>query len=108
MELEVLIADPSDILRAGLHLILMNDKRVIQIHEAATKEELYTQLRSKSLDLIVINQSFITDMSMLPRRRFVILTAELDIDIFQRAYNHGARGYLLENTSAELLRTTLC
>jgi DNA-binding NarL/FixJ family response regulator len=108
MELAVLIADPSDILRAGLRLILMNDKRVTQIHEAATKEELHTQLRTKSLDLIVVNQSFITDMLMLPRRRFVILTAELDIDMFQRAYNHGARGYLLENTSAELLRATLC
>jgi DNA-binding NarL/FixJ family response regulator len=105
---EVLIAESSEILRAGLQAVLMSDKYVVRIHEAATKEELYTQLHSKSLDMIVVNQSFITDnISILPRGRFVILTAALDRDFFQRAYKHGARGYLLESTSAELLRAAL-
>ncbi len=108
MEREVLIAESSDILRAGLQAVLMGDKCVARIHEAATKEELHTQLHSKSLDMVVVNQSFITDISILPQGRFVILTAALDIDILQGAYRHGARGYLLENTSAELLRTALC
>lgn|SRR5438046_1026453 len=108
MEREVLIAEPSDSLRAGLQAVLMNDKYGVRIYEAVTKEELHAQLHSKSLDMIVVNQSFITDMSILPRGRFVILTVALDIDIFQAAYRHGARGYLLENTSAELLHTALC
>jgi len=108
MEREVLIAEPSDILRAGLRAVLTGDKCVVRLHEAATKEELYTQLRSKSLDMVVVNQSLLTDISILPRGRFVILTAALDRDFFQRAYRHGARGYLLESTSAELLRTALC
>jgi len=104
----VLIAESSEILRAGLQAVLMDDKDVIQLYEAATNEELYTQLRSKSFDMVVVNQSLITDISMLPRGRFVILTAVLDRVVFQRAYRHGARGYLLESISADLLRTTLC
>jgi DNA-binding NarL/FixJ family response regulator len=108
MEREVLIAESSEILRAGIQAVLMGDKCMVRTYEAATKEELHTQLHSRSLDMIVVNQSFITDdISILPRGRFVVLTAALDRDFFQRAYRHGARGYLLESTSAELLRTAL-
>jgi DNA-binding NarL/FixJ family response regulator len=108
MKREVLIAEPSEILRAGLQAVLIGDKDVIQLHEAATNEELSTQLCSKSFDMVVVNQSLITDISMLPRGRFVILTAVLDRAVFQRARKHGARGYLLESISADLLRIALC
>jgi DNA-binding NarL/FixJ family response regulator len=107
MELKVLIAVSSDILRAGLHAVLAEDKHVVQVYEAAAKEELLTQIHSKSPDFIVVDQALITDMAFLPRGHFVILAAKLDIGILQRAYKYGACGYLLENTSAELLRATL-
>ncbi len=107
MELKALVAASSDILRAGLRAVLTEDKHIVQVYEAATKEEFQTQLHCKSLDFMVINQAFITDMTALPRGHFVILAAKLDVDILQKAYKHGARGYLLENTSAELLRATL-
>ncbi|HEY4035373.1 MAG TPA: response regulator transcription factor [Ktedonobacteraceae bacterium] len=107
MELKVLVAASSDILRAGLRTVLTEDKCIVQVYEAATKEEVQTQLHSKCPDFIVINQSLITDMASLPRGHFVILAAALDLDTLQRAYKYGARGYLLENTSAELLRATL-
>src|SRR2546429_3567828 len=107
MELKVLIVASSDILRAGLRTVLTEDKHVVQIYEAATKEEFQTQLHAKSPDFIVLDQALITDMTSLPYGHFVILAAKLDIDILQTAYKHGARGYLLENTSAELLRATL-
>ena len=107
MELKVLIAVSSDILRAGLRTVLAEDRHIVQVYEAATKEEFQAQLHSKCPDFIVIDQSLITDMTSLPRGHFVILAAKLDLDILQRAYKYGARGYLLENTSAELLRATL-
>ncbi len=40
MELKVLIAVPSDIFRAGLRTVLTEDKHIVQVHEAATKEEI--------------------------------------------------------------------
>ena len=107
MELKLLIVASSDIVRAGLRTVLTEDKHVVQVYEAATKEEFQTQLHSKSPDFIVLDQALITDMTSLPRGHFVILAAKLDIDILQTAYKYGARGYLLENTSAELLRATL-
>jgi len=107
MDLKILIAASSDILRAGLRTVLTEDRHIVQVYEAATKEEFQTQLHSKCPNFIVIDQSLITDMTSLPRGHFVILAAKLDLEILQRAYKYGARGYLLENTSAELLRATL-
>jgi DNA-binding NarL/FixJ family response regulator len=107
MELKVLVATPSDILRAGLRTLLTEDKRIVQVYEAATQEEVQTRLSPPCPDFIVIDQSLITDMTSLPRGRFVILAAKFDLEILQKAYKYGARGYLLENTSAELLRATL-
>jgi DNA-binding NarL/FixJ family response regulator len=107
MELKILIAASSDILRAGLRTVLTEDKHIVQVYEAATKEEFQTQFHTKSPNFIVIGQSLITDMISLPRGHFVILAAKFDLDILQRAYKYGACGYLLENTSAELLRATL-
>lgn len=107
MELKVLVAASSDILRAGLCMLLTEDKRIVQVYEAATKEEVQAQLHTKSPDFIVIDQALIIDITLLPRGRFVILAAKFDLEILQKAYKYGARGYLLENTSAELLRATL-
>lgn len=107
MELKVLIAVPSDIFRAGLRTVLTEDKHIVQIHEAATQEEFQTQLRSTSPDFIVIDQSLVIDMASLPRGHFIVLAATFDLDTLQRAYKYGARGYLLNDTSAELLRATL-
>lgn len=107
MELNILIAASSDILRAGLRTVLTEDKHIIQVYEAATKEEFQSQLQAKSPDFIVIGQTLVTDMTSLPRGHFVILAAKLDLAVLQRAYKYGACGYLLENTSAELLRATL-
>jgi DNA-binding NarL/FixJ family response regulator len=107
MELKLLIAVSSDILRAGLRTLLVEDKRIVQVCEAATKEEVQAQMRSQCPNFIVIDQSLITDITLLPRGHFVILAAKFDLETLQKAYKYGARGYLLENTSAELLRATL-
>lgn len=107
MELHVLIADPRDILRVGLRTILATDKHIECLYEAANQEELQTYLRTKSLDLIFVNQALISNMAIFPRGRFVVLTSVLDYAVFQEAYKHGARGYLLENTPMDLLCTVL-
>ncbi len=105
----ILIAETREILRIGLRTIFVEDTRVSNVHEAATDESLKTQLLYSGceLDLVVINQSLVTDVSILPKGNFVILTNEPDLTILKAAYEHGARGYLSENTSAELLRMIL-
>jgi DNA-binding NarL/FixJ family response regulator len=107
MGLNVLIAEPCELLRVGLRTIFFESTRVSNIYEAATKESLKTQLRSYTLDLVVINQVLVTDVMLLPRGKFAILTSEPDIAILKAAYRQGMRGYLSENVSAELLRMVL-
>jgi DNA-binding NarL/FixJ family response regulator len=107
MKLNLLIAESRDILRTGLRTIFIADERVEHVYEATTSEDLQTHLRTGSSDLIIANQSLVTDITALPPGRFVILASEFDMMTFQAAYKHGAKGYLLENSSVELLRTIL-
>lgn len=107
MKLQILIADPRDILRAGLRAIFATDKNVECLYEAANQEELQKYLHTKSLDLIFVHQSLISNIAAFPRERFVVLTSALDYAVFHEAYKHGAKGYLLENTSTELLCSVL-
>lgn len=107
MKLSILIAEPRDILRKGLRAMLHTDENAVNIYEAITLAEMQSYLETNMIDMIVINQSLINNSVSLPRGRFVILASKLDMSLFCTARELGARGYLLENTSAELLRTTL-
>lgn len=107
MGLRVIIAEPRDILRKGLHTILAADERVGALIEVAGIEELQKQLRNGLVDLVIVNQGLISDMAILPANRFVLLTSEFNIATFLLACKHGARGYLLETSQAELFRIIL-
>lgn len=103
----VLIAESCELLRIGLRTIFAEDQRVSNIHEATTSKGLEMHLRSHGADLVVVNQSLITDVERLPMGCFVILTSKLDMAMLKAAYKHKGRGYLSEHVSAELLRTVL-
>lgn len=107
MRKHVLIAAACCAFRRGLRAIFLDDPNVAHVYEAATSEELKTQLASNPVDLIVIHQALVTDMRTLPRGHFIILAAEPDKAMLLAAHASSACGYLSENASAELLRTTL-
>jgi DNA-binding NarL/FixJ family response regulator len=107
MSFRILIAEPRDILRTGLHTIFARDERVTTLYEASNSEELQKHLRSSPIDLIIVNQAMVSDITTLPSHRFALLTPEFNITTFLMAYKHGAKGYLLENSQAELFRTLL-
>jgi DNA-binding NarL/FixJ family response regulator len=107
VKLNLLIAEPHDILRRGLCTIFIEDESVEQVYEVATREDLEEHLQANSLDLLIVNQSLLPDVTLLPSGRFVILTPEFDVITFKIAYEHKARGYLLQSTSVELLKATL-
>ena len=103
----ILIAETCELLRIGLRTIFTGDQRVSNIHEALTSKGLEQQLQGHQVDLVVVNQSLITNITLLPMGNFVILTSKLDMTMLKAAYKHKGRGYLSENVSAELLRTVL-
>lgn len=107
MEQNILLAESCELLRIGLRAIFAEDQRVSHIHEATTPKGLEAYIRTHAIDLVVVNQSLITNISCLPEGKFVILTSKLDVAILKAAYERKCRGYLSENVSAELLRTVL-
>src|SRR5579884_239458 len=83
------------------------DTRVSCLYETTTSEGLGTLLHRFSPDLVIVNQALIQDVSILPRKKIVILASELDMRMLKAAYLHGMRGYLSVGTSIKLLETTL-
>ncbi|HLG62476.1 MAG TPA: response regulator transcription factor [Ktedonosporobacter sp.] len=104
----VLVADPCELLRIGLRTIILENIPISNIYEASTRESLKTLMQSYALDLLVVNQSLITDVSMLPQDKCVILTSEPDIRFLRAAYKYGIRGYLSDKVSPDLLRIVIC
>lgn len=107
MEQRVLITTPQEPLRLGLKTIFLEDSRVSAVYETTNEEDTYELLTAEDIDLLVINQSLISEIRHLPEGKFVILTAQPDLPLMREAYRHGARGYLSESASADLLRSML-
>ncbi len=105
--MNVLIAVPHDLLRRGLHTLFAEDRRIASIYDAATTEELKAQLTFRVPHMVVIHQALVTDINILPRDHFIILTGRPDLHILREALAYGLRGYLLESTSTDLLLMTL-
>jgi DNA-binding NarL/FixJ family response regulator len=102
----ILLADPRELQRKGLHT-LFKTVRIARCIEAATIHEIKQALVSYPIDLVVIHQSLITAIKLLPKDHFVIMAERLDIDLLNIARRYGARGYLQENPSLELLQLLL-
>ncbi len=99
MELHLLIAEPHEAQRDHLCAIYSASPLVTHIDEATNREELCYKLENVHPDFVVVNQSLITNIALLPLDSFIftIITAEPDIDMLIAAYRYGVRSYCLEN-----------
>lgn len=107
MARSILIAEPCDLLRIGLRTIFTGDSRISSIHEVTTYKGLEVQVLRHEVDLILANQTLISDIALLPAGKFVILAPTLNASMLKACYKHKGCGYLSVNASAELLRTLL-
>jgi DNA-binding NarL/FixJ family response regulator len=103
----ILIAEPRETLRKGLHVIFDEYPDVAHVNEAATSKELYNHLTCCTFHLIVVHQCLITDFTPLPSGRFAVLNTEPDFEMLTTALCHGAIAYLSEDASSELFRQLL-
>lgn len=103
----ILIAEQQEVVRTGLHTILAENPRVSYIQEVATEQDLRTQIFHHVFDLIIINQELITNILLLPAKKFAVIAAEFNIAMLKAAYRHQARGYLSVSAPAELLHAML-
>jgi DNA-binding NarL/FixJ family response regulator len=107
MEILVLVAVASDLLRRGLRAVFEAHPFISHVIEATTSAELLACLETHLPDRIVIHQSLIEDISTLPKGRFIILADQPDKHMLLAALYHHARAYLLESTSIDQLMSLL-
>jgi DNA-binding NarL/FixJ family response regulator len=103
----VLIAEPRDIFRIGLRTIFQGDARVSEVFDVDSYEGLKTNFTTSLPDIVIVNQSLISDFSIFPKGCLVLLTSSLNTTQLLDAYRHGAIAYLTERVSANLLCTVL-
>jgi two-component system invasion response regulator UvrY len=104
MKKQILIADPRTAFREELRAMFIRPPEEEQIHEAATDQELLDELAKHAFDLVIVNQSLVTDSTILPRNNYMILAPQLDMLMLFAARTQGARAYLQENASVSLIR----
>lgn len=103
----ILIAEPREVIRAGLCEIFQNEPLVSEVNGIATHEELKKHLSSFDTDLAIVNHSLIQDMKLLPPGKFALLIDEPDLNTLVCAYEHQALGYFSVNITADFLRAIL-
>jgi DNA-binding NarL/FixJ family response regulator len=106
MELHILLVEPDELRRKGLRTLLETIRLVVCI-EAATIQEMEDALVSYPIDLVVIHQSLISAIDLLPTNHFVIMADQPDIALLKLARIYEAQGIIQENPSLELLREVL-
>jgi DNA-binding NarL/FixJ family response regulator len=108
LERHILIADPREIVRKGLCTIFLGGLPTFHVYEASTIEALKSCLAQHCIDLVLVSQLLITDMTILPQNKFVVVASQPDILVLREIYKYGALGYVSENVSAEFLKIALC
>jgi len=101
----MVIAISSAIYRKGLSS-LFSDK-TFAVCEAETGSELERKLRTEQVDFVIVGQSLVSDMSLLPEGKFALMTRAPDKTYFLEALVHRACGYFLYSVSADLIRKAI-
>lgn len=114
MGLQIVLADPRYPSRQGMRHFLthelvhnLQEPVVDSIEEIINRESLKRLLISRTPDFVIVHQSLITDIILLPRDHFAILTPAPDKEMFLAARKHGITAYLAENPPKELLQEIL-
>lgn len=101
MPTHVVIAISSALYRKGLSSLFSSE--IFSICEVETENELADKLKTEPVDFVIVGQSLIKDISLLPKGKFILIAREPDRAYFLQAVEHGVRGYFLTSVSPELI-----
>ena len=111
-EIRILIADDHILIREGLKKILKTASDLRVIGEAQNSQEVLEQLKSTSVDIVVLDLSFpgrsgldiLKDLKQeYPKLPVLILTMHPEKRFATYAFKAGASGYLTKDCAAEEL-----
>ena len=109
---KIILADDHDILRAGLKSLIEKESQFSVVGEAKDGEELLSQLKDSSCDLVILDLSMphldgIAALKVIKRRypkiKILVLTMQKDPEHFRQAMKAGASGYLLKEDAYQQL-----
>ena len=109
---QVVIADDHSIVRKGLRQIIAETSDLMLAGEAASAEELFTLLRTRTFDLVVLDISLGARSgidvlkhikSEFPRLPVLVLSVHEERIFAVRALRAGAAGYVQKHEAAEQL-----
>lgn len=103
MTLQIVVALPSRLQRKHLITFLTRNALADSISEVETREELASTLKIGLTTFVIVHQSLVADISLLPWGNFVFLVQEPDRESCLSAIACGARGYLLDKAPADLV-----
>ena len=116
MAISVLIADDHAVMRQGLRALLTGTADMNVVGEAATGREAVARTAELQPDIVVMDMSM-PEMNGLeataiicakqPRTRVVMLSMHADVEYVYRAFNAGARGYLLKESAVSDIVTAI-
>lgn len=110
MQLNVLIVDDHELVRAGMRLLLEENPNIVAIHEACSGEVALQMASTQSFDLVLmdINLPGISGLeasekllAKKPESRIIMVTGRLEGVHIRRLLNAGVRGYITKGSSAE-------
>lgn len=107
MSIKILIAESNDIFRLGLRALAAAGPDSTDIYEATNEANLTKQLLGTHIDLLIINQCLMTNITAFSYDAFIVLATEPDMAMLKKAYLQGARGYLSVQTSITLVQSLL-
>src|SRR5258706_16326813 len=112
----IVIADDHAVVRKGLRQLIVEAEDMTVVGEAASGDELLTVLRSRPVDVVILDLSLGVRSGLdllkhikseLPRLPVIILTMHPE-DLFAvRALRAGAAGYIEKNSAPEELLTAI-
>jgi DNA-binding NarL/FixJ family response regulator len=110
----MLVAEGSDMMRAGFRSVVGESEQTACIDEVSSLPDLLTNVRSHDYELIVIEpvlaggtgEALIRQLLRIaPRSNILVLTSMDELVFGMRAFQCGAKGYLMKTcTNEELIR----
>lgn len=109
-QLNVLIVDDHELVRAGMRLLLEENSNIVAIHEACSGEDALQMAATQSFDLVLmdINLPGISGLeasekmlAQRPESRIIMVTGRLEGGYIRRLLNAGVKGYITKGSSAE-------
>lgn len=111
-KIRIIIADDSDFIREGMHIILDADQEFEVCGCAANGKEAVALARNSSADIILMDIQMpvmdgIEATKLIVKEdlgKVLILTTFDDYDLVDKAMKNGAKGYLIKNHTPEQLK----